>query len=144
MRSPLRIAAWSAGIVAVIASLTVLPPLWQYWSWYPKVWSASILVDAKAASKSCLYADRSRQRFLIVRNEPTRVELYYVGSVHADRFVWRCEDAAFSFLPGLAFSNHVQFGRGCLAENVVVEDQEGKVLSPTRTPVADLRVGAEQ
>jgi hypothetical protein len=136
-----RIATRSAGILAVIAALIILPPLWRYWSWYPKLWSAKVQVDARPASQTRVYADRKKERFLVVNNESAQRELYYIGSLHAAWFVLPCDSAAFSFAPGLAFSNHVQFGRGCLAGNIVAEDAEGNPLeTPKRHPAPDLKM----
>jgi hypothetical protein len=65
-------------------------------------------------------------------------QLYAVGfgSCGDWRFAWRCDKPGFSFVPGLAFSNHLQFGQGCMAANIVLTDERGKVLSdpgPGRT-----------
>jgi hypothetical protein len=55
--------------------------------------------------------------------------------------VWRCENFGISSLPGIAFSNHIQFGQGCLSGNIIVADSEGKPLSkPKSFPKRDLRV----
>ena len=71
------------------------------------------------------------------------VESYFIGLDSGNRqFVWRCRNSGFSFVPGLAFSNHVQFGQGCLSVNFEADDSEGKPLSPTKPAVhRDLTTG---
>ena len=64
------------------------------------------------------------------------VESYFIGLEPGHRqFVWRCKNSGFSFVPGLAFSNHVQFGRGCLSVNFEADDSAGKPLSPAKPSV---------
>ncbi|HWQ53740.1 MAG TPA: hypothetical protein VN442_08645 [Bryobacteraceae bacterium] len=133
MRRPLKIAAWFIGALVMIVGFVIIPPLWMYWSWYPKAWSAKVIVNGRVAPNSRLYADLRKERAVIVRRELGVLEYYFVGLMPNDRrFVWRCENYGFSFLPGVAFSNHVQFGQACMAGNIRLEDTDGKPISSSK------------
>jgi hypothetical protein len=144
MTRPLRVAAWVIGGLALLAAFVIIPPLWNYTSWFPKVLAARISVDGRVAPNSRFYAAARNQRAVVLKQESGRPELYFVGvTPNGSRFVWRCEDHSFSFVPGLAFSNHVQFGRGCMAGNFGVDDQDGNSISrPNHDWRRDLQVGS--
>jgi hypothetical protein len=143
MRKPLRTAAWIVGAIVLFVSFTIIPPLWNYTSWFPKSWSARMTVDGMVAPNSRLYADIRKLRLLIVRREKGISEFYFVGHTpKGNGFVWHCDNGAFSFLPGLAFSNHIQFGKGCMAGNIGIADQDGNLIAKARHDwKSDLRIG---
>ena len=144
MKRPLRIAVWVIGGLVLFAAFVIIPPLWNYTSWFPRVLSARISIDGRVVPNSGLYAAARNQRAVVVKRESGRVEFYFVGATpNGSRFVWRCEDHSFSFLPGLAYSNHVQFGRGCMAGNFGVADQNGSLKSkPNHDWKRDLQIGS--
>ena len=130
MERPLRVAIWVGGTLVLLFALFTIPPLWNYTSWYPKVWSARVMVDGTADPSFRLYADVRRAGAVIVRRETGALDAYFLGLMpDGHSFVWRCEPFAFSFLPGLAYSNHIQFGKGCMAGNLGVGDEKGNLGS---------------
>jgi hypothetical protein len=138
-----RAAMWPLVIVLILFTVAIVSSLWRYWSWYPKVWGTRVTVNGTIFPDSRLYAGTRRTAAVVWRREPGVAEWYFVGQGkdHGPKFVWRCEKFGFSVLPGLAFSNHVQFGQGCLSVNSVVVNWEGKPLSePNTSRKRDLRV----
>ena len=128
MQRGAKIATWIVVGIGLVFALIVVPPLWRYTGWFLKVWSAKVSVNGKAAPNSRLYSGGSGQWAVVVKSPSP--EYYFIGTTpKGSSFVWRCGDHAFSFLPGLAYSNHVQFGRGCIAGNFGVADQDGNPIS---------------
>src|SRR5260370_39825948 len=112
MATPLKVATWVGSTLVLLVTLFIIPPLWNYTSWYPKVWSARVMVEGSTDPSSRLYADVRRERTVGARRETGSLYTYFLGLMpDGRRFVWRCEPFAFSFLPELAYSNHIQFGK---------------------------------
>ncbi len=124
------------GVVVLLFMIATASSLYRYWSWHLKVWDAKIVVDGTPSPKSAVYLDVRRQHNngVLVRRDASGEELYAfgLGSANTWKYVWRCEEHSFFFLPGLAYSNHVQFGRGCMATNIVMADDTGKQLGKSQ------------
>jgi hypothetical protein len=138
MGRALKIVGWVGVALAVLFAVSVISSLYRYWSWYPKVWAGRITIDGVPSPTSDLYLDLRRTcGGVVVRRSVEGEEFYAVGfgTCHNWRYVWRCEKSGFSFLPGLAFSKHVQLGQGCIAGNVEVADSAGRPLSEPKHAV---------
>jgi hypothetical protein len=144
MRRILKPALLVVGVLAVLFVINFVSSIWRYYILCPKVSGATITVDGRPSPESRIYADLGRFRGLVVRREPGLKEYYFIAFGKPDDrflFVWRCDEFSFSFLPGLAFSNHIQFGQGCLATNLVLADSSGKPLSgPKKWTKRNLRI----
>ena len=131
------------GIGLLLFGLSIASSLYRYWSWHPKVWNAVITADGEPSKSSALYLDlHRRDGGVLVRNADGRHEVYAVGlgSKRDWKYVWRCDDFAFSFLPGLAFSNHIQFGQGCTSINILLADDQGRPIGNRKYTLKDIRV----
>ena len=131
------------GMVVLLFVIATASSLYRYWSWHPKVWDAKIVVDGTPSPKSAVYLDVRRQHNgVLVRRDASGEELYAIGlgSANTWKYVWRCEDRSFFFLPGLAYSNHVQFGRGCMATNIVMADDTGKPLGKSEHSLREVTI----
>lgn len=144
MTRPVRHVVLVVGIFTFLPVLVFVTPLWNYTSWFPKVWSAKVFVDDKAAPDSRLYATAGKGQVVIVKQGSSAGRFYFVGSTpNGEHLVWRCEECAFSLAPGLAFSTHIQFWKGCMEKNYGVADQIGSSVSnPKLAWKPNLAVGA--
>lgn len=137
VRSPwwyLKPALWLIGLAVILLLLAPIFLAWRYTSWYPKVWGARITVDAMSSPRSALYLDISRKcDGVLVRRTFKSEEFYAIGTGAClnFKFAWRCKDFGFTFLPGIASSNHIQFGTGCFAGFDYV-DRAGKTMPPPK------------
>lgn len=130
MGFPLKIFAWIGVTLLLLTGLLLVPPLWRYTSWYPKVLSGKITIDGNAAPGCGLYADVKKERVVIALRDIDTLNPYYFWQTPDGRyFLLRCEASAFSSLPGLFYSNHIQFGKGCMAGNIIVPDENGNRIS---------------
>ncbi|MGC4054479.1 MAG: hypothetical protein QM757_35825 [Paludibaculum sp.] len=132
------------GIFTILPVLAFVAPLWNYTSWFPKVWFARVTVDVRAVPDSGLYATAEKGQVVVVKQESSAGGFYYVGSrPNGERFVWRCDQYAFSFAPGLAYSTHIQFAQGCMERNFAFTDQTSSIVSkPDHAWKPNLAVGA--
>jgi hypothetical protein len=143
MGFPRKIVAWIGGILLLLTALLFVPPLWNYTSLYPKVWSGKITIDGNPAPSCGLYADVKKERVVIALWDMGSLNPYYLCLTPDGRnFLWRCESTAFSSLPGFLYSNHIQFGKGCMARNVGVAGENGNLISkPSHSRNPALKVG---
>lgn len=136
-----KVMAWIVAAAAIVFVVGLAFSFWRYWSWYPQVWGAKVTVDGTVSPGSSLYANVRGNRLVIVRRDPGLLESYFVGFTADDRkFLWRCENDAFFFFPRLAYSNHVQFGRGCSSINIAIYDQAGKPLYEPKYSMKEVKL----
>ena len=117
--------------IAVAVTLLAVPfasSLWRYWSWYPKVWKVTVRIDGQKSPVSTLYLDAQRRCngvLVVPTGLDNAVYAFSLGDCQTAPYIWRCQDSDVSFLPGLAFTNHVQFGHGCVSGNLILIDSAG-------------------
>src|SRR5450755_2607291 len=90
---------WAIGILVVLLATPIVSSLWRYTSWYPKVWTASIVVDGVSSPASALYLDRGRKCGGVVVQRTVKGDEFYAvgfGTCHNWRFVWRCDELGIS------------------------------------------------
>jgi len=140
-RKLMKAAAWLFGIILILVGVAITSSLWRYWSWYPKTWGTNITVDGKLSPDSRLYTEIKGMSAIVRRQDGEVTDTYFVRLAPESQFVLRCEDAGVSFVPGIAVSNHVQFGKGCLSGKLTFFDWEGHVLSkPSGSLKRNLRI----
>jgi hypothetical protein len=133
---------WWLGLVASSLFVALLLLNWRYTIFFPKVWRATITVDGRPSSGSSLYRNRWTGQGLFVRRAAIGRELYAFGAGDEKGFVFRCKGFAALVVPGLALSNHEQWGQGCFAWDLAVQDAAGNVVGePQKSVRRNLRIG---